>query len=163
MTWSPPGTRFTDSPALCWPPAILGWLRPGGYLALLWGGPPWLGDERWQQALTATMERWRPRLPGQGPGEAAYQAARETRPDLQILADSGFDVIGRYSFAVTHIWTADELAGFLASTAALSAAMLGDHAAEFNADLLAGLRASQPDGRFSQQAVDAYELARRPA
>jgi SAM-dependent methyltransferase len=142
--------------------AILGWLRPGGYLALLWGGAPWFGDAPWQQALAATMDRWRRRLPDQGPNTASFEAARGARPDRQILADAGFDFVGRYSFAVTQLWTADELAGFLASTAALSAAMLADHAAEFDAELRAALQASQPDGGFSQDTVIAYDLARRP-
>jgi SAM-dependent methyltransferase len=143
--------------------AIFGWLRPGGYVALLWGGAPWFGDEPWQRSLAATMERWRARLPGQGPGEDTYQAARKAHPDMKILADSGFDVIGHYSFAMTHVWTADELAGFFASTGALSAAMLGDYAAEFDADLRAALDASRSDGRFCQRTVVAYELARKPA
>jgi len=32
-------------------------LRPGGYLALAWGGSPWHGDSPWQLALTGLMER----------------------------------------------------------------------------------------------------------
>jgi hypothetical protein len=60
------------------------------------------------------------------------------------------------------VWTADTLAGFIASTSVLSAAALGEHAAEFDADLRRELARCEPDGRFRQHTEIAYELARRP-
>ncbi len=141
----------------------LGWLRPGGFLALLWGGTPTYGDAPWQRALAAVMQRWQRRPGAQARIPTSYAADREARPDLQILAEAGFELAGRYSVPCRHDWTADELAGFVASTSVLSPAALGEDAAEFDADLRRELAACQPDGRFSQHTEVAYELARRPA
>jgi SAM-dependent methyltransferase len=156
------GNAFHRLPRTVVARKILGWLRPGGFLALLWGGSPNDGDEPWQHALAATMQRWQDRPGAQARIPADYQADRDARPDPLILAGSGFDVVGRYAVAFRHAWTADELAGFVASTAVLSPAALGDRAAEFDADLRRELTARQPDGQFSQHSEVAYDLARRP-
>jgi len=37
---------------------VLLWLRPGGLLALVWGGSPWDGHAQWQQVLRAVMNHW---------------------------------------------------------------------------------------------------------
>ncbi len=37
---------------------VVAHLRPGGCMALLWGGTPWKGDRLWQRTLRATLERW---------------------------------------------------------------------------------------------------------
>jgi SAM-dependent methyltransferase len=143
--------------------AVAGCLRPGGFLALLWGGPPWLGDEPWQHALTATMQRWQHRPGADQRIPAGYAEARDARPDGEILTEAGFEIVGRYPFAVKRDWTLAEIAGFVASTSVLSAAALGELAPEFDADLRRELSASQPDGRFRQETEMAYDLARRPA
>ena len=139
---------------------IFGWLRPGGHLALVWGGSPWQGPAPWQRAMQAAMRRWQPadRIP---PG---YAEDRENRPDQSILADAGFELTGTYEFPVTHDWTLDTLAGFLSATSTHSPAALGDRAAAFEADLRATLRPAAPTApapTYPQQITFAYELARR--
>jgi SAM-dependent methyltransferase len=157
------GNAFHRLPRATVAGAVLGWLRPGGFLALLWGGSPWLGDEPWQQAMTATMARWQHR-PGAGERiPAGWAEARDARPDAEILAATGFEILGRHSFTVTHDWTAAEIAGFVASTSVLSAHALGEQAAVFDAELRRELSAVQPEGRFRQVMELAYDLARRPA
>lgn len=156
------GNAFHRLPRTAVARASLGWLRPGGYLALLWGGTPTHDDTPWQRALAAVMERWQHRPGAEARIPASYAADRNARPDLQILAEAGFELAGRHSVALSHDWTADELAGFVASTSVLSAAALGGDAAAFDADLRRELAACQPDGRFSQHTQVAYELARRP-
>jgi ubiquinone/menaquinone biosynthesis C-methylase UbiE len=37
---------------------LLGWLRPGGCVAVCWSDAPHLGGEEWQRALAATVDRW---------------------------------------------------------------------------------------------------------
>ncbi|MBO0830936.1 MAG: class I SAM-dependent methyltransferase, partial [Actinobacteria bacterium] len=156
------GNAFHRLPRAAVAAASLTWLRPGGFLALLWGGSPDLGDEPWQRALTATMRRWQNRPGAEERIPAGYQRARDTRPDAEILTEAGFEIVGRYSFTVSQAWTADDLAGYVASTSVLSAAALGEHAGEFDAELRRELSACQPDGVFRNQAVLAYDLARRP-
>ena len=157
------GNAFHRLPRATVAGAVLGWLRPGGFLALLWGGSPWFGAEPWQLTLTATMERWQQRLGADERIPAGYAKARDARPDAEILTQAGFEIVGRYSFIVTRDWTAAQIAGYVASTSVLSHQALGEHAAEFDADLRRQLRASRPDGRFRQETEMAYDLARRPA
>lgn len=142
---------------------VLQWLKPGGHLALLWGGSPNRGDTPWQQALQATMQRWQDRPGADERIPASYQADRSARPDLEILRSTGFDVVSRQEFPVTEVWTAAEIAGFVASTSVLSPAALCADAAAFDADLRRVLLSCEPDGRFRQDTTFACELARRPA
>jgi SAM-dependent methyltransferase len=138
------------------------WLRPGGFLALAWGGSPWEGDAPWQHALAEVMDRWRARAAAAGRVPAGYERARRERPDLVILTGAGFDAAGRYEFTVDHDWTPEALAGHLLSTAVLSPAALGGRVTEFAADLRRELLAVQGGGRFRQTMRFAYDLARRP-
>lgn len=127
------------------------WLRPGGFLAPAWGGSPWDGDEPWQQALGATMERWRPadRLP------ADYEESRRNTPDAAILEAAGFEVIGHYKFPTAHVWTPDSVVGFLHSTSVLSRQALGDQAKDFERDVRRVL-----SGELRQLINFGYDLAR---
>jgi SAM-dependent methyltransferase len=144
-------------------PRVLRWLKPGGHLALLWGGGPNLGGAPWQQALQATMQRWQDRPGADERIPASYEADRSARPDLEILRSAGFEIVSRRKFPVTQIWTADEIAGYVASTSVLSPAALGSDAAEFDADLRRALLSCEPDGQFRQDTTFECELARRPA
>jgi SAM-dependent methyltransferase len=139
----------------------VGWLRPGGYLALLWGGSPWDGPAPWQRAMLATMERWQARVGGRIP--ASYRETRRRRPDREILQDAGLQFAGRHPFPVTWEWTPEALAGFAYSTSVLSRAALGDRAAGFEEDLRREVLACEPAGVLRQAVEFAYDLARRPA
>jgi ubiquinone/menaquinone biosynthesis C-methylase UbiE len=143
--------------------SVLRWLKPGGFLALLWGGSPWDGDAPWQEALRSVMQRWQHRPGADQRVPTEYAAARRERPDLVVLREAGFTFVGRYEFGVRHCWTTDDIAGFIASTSVLSPAALGNDAPEFDAVLRRELIGCQPDGEFRQDAAFAFDLARRPA
>lgn len=157
------GNAFHRLPRAIVAGAVVRWLRPGGFVALLWGGSPWFGDQPWQRALAATMERWQHRPGADERIPAGYAEARIARPDADILTEAGLEIVGRYSFTADRDWTVPEIAGYVASTSVLSPQALGDQAAEFDADLRRELGAAQPDGRFRQETEMAYDLARRPA
>ena len=157
------GNAFHRLPRTVVARAIARWLRPGGYLALLWGGSPWFGNEAWQHALTTVMERWQHRPGADERIPAGYAEARDARTDAEILTEAGFEVVNRYTFVVKRDWTAAEIAGYVASTSVLSQHALGERTGEFDADLRRDLDAAQPDGRFRQETEMAYDLARRPA
>jgi SAM-dependent methyltransferase len=142
---------------------VLRWLKPGGHLALLWGGGPNRGDAPWQEALQATMQRWQDRPGADERIPASYEADRSARPDLEILRSAGFEIVTRREFPVTQVWTAAEIAGFVASTSVLSPAALDTDAAGFDADLRRTLLSCEPGGHFRQDTTFACELARRPA
>jgi len=139
------------------------WLRPGGFLALAWGGSPHEGEAPWQRAVAQVMDRWQTRVQAHGRVPAEYEQDRRERPDLVILRDAGFENAGRHQFAAVHDWTPEALAGYMLSTSVLSPVALGGQATEFAADLRRELLAVQPDGRFRQTITFACDLARRPA
>jgi len=142
---------------------ILGWLKPGGHLALCWSSGPWAGGEEWQRALAATVDTWMSALGAGDRVPAGWDLARQRRPDLRVLSDAGFEAAGRHEFAVQHRWTLAELAGYIRSTSVLPAAVLGDQADAFDADLAARLGPHGDGGVFTETVSFAYELARKPA
>jgi SAM-dependent methyltransferase len=139
------------------------WLRPGGHLALLWGGSPWSGDAPWQQILQVVMDRWQHRNGADERIPPGYDAARRARPDLDILAAAGFDITGSLQATIGRAWTIDEIVGYLASTSVLSPAALGDDADEFDTDLRDALRPCERDGVLRQDITFSCELARVPS
>ena len=141
---------------------ILGWLRPGGHLALCWTSQPWGGEQGWQQALDAVLERWKTALGAGDRIPAGWAEVRARTPDSTVVSDAGFEPAGSFEFTVEHRWTVPELAGLVRSTSFLSAAVLGDQAAAFDADLAASLGPQGEDGVVTETVSFIYELARRP-
>jgi SAM-dependent methyltransferase len=142
------------------------WLRPGGHLALVWGGSPFLGDAPWQRALHALMERWQRRALAHTGGNArvpdGWELARASRPDQEVLAGAGFELAGRFEFPTERDWTPEELCGFLLATAGLTRPALGSLKPEFEREVLAEMGAFASDGRLHQAESFAYELGFRP-
>ena len=95
---------------------------------------------------------------------AGWDLRRQRRPDLQVLSAAGFEAAGRRQFAAGHRWSLAEIAGFVRSTSVLPAAVLGDQAAAFDADLAAALGPYRDgDGCFAETVSFAYDLGRKPA
>ena len=145
--------------------SVLRWLEPGGWLALIWGGSPWDGDQPWQMAMNGFMARWRERVAALGGDRipAGYEQARQARPDPEILRAAGFEVTDTETFRHEHEWTPDSIAGYLASTSVLSAAALGELAPDFDADLRRELAPWSVPGGLRQVVRYECELARRPS
>ncbi|MGH3160165.1 MAG: class I SAM-dependent methyltransferase [Streptosporangiaceae bacterium] len=137
------------------------WLRPGRYLALLWGDGPYTGEAPWQRAAREVMRRWRSRV-GDDRVPAGYDQDRAERPDLSVLREAGFGPAGRFEFAAGRDWSAGEVAGYVFATSVLTRAVLGERAGDFEAELREEMTAAEPSGRFRQTITFAYELARRP-
>lgn len=134
------------------------WLRPGGYLALLWGGSPWDGDAPWQQTLQVVMQRWQRRNGVDERIPPGYDAARRARPDLELLTAAGFETEASFRATVGRAWTPDEIAGYLASTSVLSRTALGNDADDFDAELREALRSCARDGPLWQNLTFSCEL-----
>jgi SAM-dependent methyltransferase len=161
------GNAFHRLPRQAVAARALDWLRPGGCLALAWGGSPWNGDSPWQRTLAGLMQRWQARAQAETgdhdripPG---YDEARVAAPDLAVLGAAGFELVGRWEFAVPQDWSLDEIAGFMRSTSVLSPRALGPLAPAFEQDLRHELAGHTVGGRLPQLITFAYELARRPA
>jgi ubiquinone/menaquinone biosynthesis C-methylase UbiE len=139
----------------------LRWLRPGGHLALLWGGAPWPGEESWQRVLANALDRWMTRLDAHDRLPAGYEHERHQRPDVVVLQEAGFELVGSFEFPAMHEWTIQALIGFVYSTSILPRRVVGELADEFEEDLLTELGACQATGPLSQTITFAYDLARR--
>ena len=127
---------------------LLGWLRPGGHLALCWSATPWTGGQDWQRALEATLDRWRTTLGAQQRIPAGWEQVRQRRPDAQVLSDAGFELAGQPR---VHRRPPLEPGGdrrIVRSTSFLPATVLGGQAAAFDADLAATLGPHSTRGAF---------------
>jgi ubiquinone/menaquinone biosynthesis C-methylase UbiE len=143
---------------------ILRWLEPGGHLALCWSSSPWTaGGTEWQRALVGVLDKWRARLGAEERVPEGWDAARRERPDVRVLADAGFEVVGRQEFSREHRWSLLELGGLVRSTSFLPASVLGEQAAAFDADLADALRPYADGGVYAETVSFAYELARKPS
>jgi len=138
------------------------WLKPGGCLVLCWSTSPWAGPRTWQHALADVLRTWQDALGAAGRIPPGWDQARQQDPDRAVLSRAGFTAVERHEFAVEHRWTIRELAGHIRSTSFLPDSVLGDRAAEFDADLLAELSPYAADGGLADPVGFAYELARRP-
>jgi SAM-dependent methyltransferase len=141
---------------------IHGWLQPGGQVAVCWSSSPWIGEARWQLALAATLDDWKAALGAGDRIPAGWDLARLRRPDSRVLSDAGFELAGARQFPIEHRWTLPELAGFIRSTSFLPAAVLGDQAGAFDADLAARVGPHGEAGTFTETASFFYELAQKP-
>jgi ubiquinone/menaquinone biosynthesis C-methylase UbiE len=146
--------------------AARGWLRPGGFFALLWGGTPnvppgsvGLLEAEWQVVLAELMKKWMSAL-GEERVPSTFQAALEAASNESILEAAGFEVLGHWDFLEPYEWSVETLVGYLYSTSVLSRSFVGERSAEFEADVRDALLAAAPSGVFRQDLSFGYELAR---
>ena len=138
------------------------WLSPGGHLALLWSGVPWLGTAEWHGVFADVIWRW---TRATGAADRIPPALEETLSEASntsVLASAGFTIVGRFDFWVAHEWSVESLAGFMYSTSFLSREALGPQRQAFEDDLRERLLAVEPRGIFCEDISFSYELAQRP-
>ena len=140
----------------------MGWLRSGGHLALLWSSTPLEGTDPWQESFATIVVRWMERAGTSDRVPADLEEHLAQLPHTAVLEEAGFVVVGKYDFPHIHDWTVAALIGFVYSTSLLPRSLLGDRAAEFEADVHEGLLAIEPSGIFRDRASFAYDLAYRP-
>jgi SAM-dependent methyltransferase len=142
---------------------LLGWLSPGGCVALCWSDAPQSGKEEWQRAFADLLGKWRRMLGAEHRIPANWEDPQRRRPDHQVLSEAGFELAGRWDLTVEHRWSLPELAGWIRSTSFLPAPVLADQGTAFDTDL-AGTLGPFADGGTVHQAVGfVCELGRRPA
>jgi SAM-dependent methyltransferase len=142
---------------------VYDWLEPGGFLALCWTSGPGEGPLDWQAAYGRLLASWQEALGGGDRVPATWKPAREARPDLEVLAEAGFEVIGKFEFLVPHRWTPSELAGFARSLSTVPAAAVAAQSAAFDHSFAAELGPFLVDGHVTQTVSFAYDLLRKPA
>jgi len=141
---------------------VLGWLQPGGFLALCWSSGTQAGPEDWQLAFGDLLRRWQEALGADGRVPANWQQPQRELPDTEVLAGAGFGTAGRFEFNTPHEWTVPELAGYVRSLSILPPSVLGNRGVDFDAELAAALAPHALDGRLTETVSYVYELARKP-
>jgi SAM-dependent methyltransferase len=139
----------------------LGWLKPGGSLATLGCESFASGKAPWR-AVIRDVARAFVGEPAQrlgAPDVSFDQAIEDDENDLRI---AGFSRVESHIFAVTRVWTLDELLGNLRSTSVLSRHALGKRHAAFERGLAQMLLAFDPSGRYAEDVRCGYALARTP-
>jgi len=134
------------------------WLRPGGFLALLWTSVL-TGSSQWQLTLDGCVRDWVKRLDTADRVPATWASDIERLPHSTVLTQAGFELVGRYEFTSSHDWSLAELIGLLYSTSYFPRSALGDHVEEFETDLAARLSTVEPSGVFREAISSAYDLA----
>jgi SAM-dependent methyltransferase len=158
------GNAFHRLPRAAVAASTLRWLRPGGFLALLYSGENvWLGEAPWQQAMAGVVDHWMTRSGGSDRIPPGYAQDRRERPDRVVLREAGFELAGEHRFPTEHAWTIETLTGLVFSTSVLSRAALGGHAGDFAADLRRELSGYETAGGLPETIGFVYELARHPA
>lgn len=157
------GNAFHRLPRAAVAASTFRWLRPGRFLTLLYSGMnPWEGAAPWQRAMASVVEHWRSKAADGDRIPPGYERDRQERPDLAVLQQAGFEVIGTYHFPTVYAWTVETLTGYCFSTSILSRAALGGGAQGFEADLRRELGPFAPAGAMRETIGFNYMLARRP-
>ncbi|MGH6956830.1 MAG: class I SAM-dependent methyltransferase [Caulobacteraceae bacterium] len=117
----------------------LGWLRPGGCIALPGCDGVLGGREAWQRAVTQVARQWMARAFPGGVAPSRSGAAPGPENDEQVLRDAGFEAVASHAFAEPHAWTFEAVAGYLRSTSVCSGKALGDDAGRFDSEIKAAL------------------------
>jgi len=138
------------------------WLRPAGHLALVWSSGTQSGPADWQRVVNDCANEWADRLGASDRVPSNWQSDIDARPHATVLAEAGFEVLGRQEFTATHERSVADIAGFLYSTSLLPRSVLGDHITEFEQDLATRLHEIEPSGTFQEEVSAAYDLARSP-
>jgi SAM-dependent methyltransferase len=156
------GNAFHRLPRRLLATKAFGWLCPGGFLALLWGGSPWQEGEIWQQAVSATCEHWKDAVGARDRVPASWEQERSAQPDVEVLREAGFEAVRRLTAPVTLEWTLASLVGYLYSTSVLPRTVLGHRSHEFEEDLRRRLAEVAGTGPYRQETDFACDLLRRP-
>lgn len=135
------------------------WLRPGGFLALLWTSNFLEGSSQWQLTLDRCVRDWVKRLDTADRVPATWASDIERLPHATVLAHAGFEIVGRYEFTSSHDWSLAGLIGLLYSTSYFPRSALGDHVEEFETDLATRLNSVESSGVFRETIRSVYDLA----
>lgn len=134
---------------------VLGWLVPGGHLAVANSSSIWSGTAKWQPLVIDVLRRWSPKRP------APLKPAEKSVSYVEVLRTAGYQHVERHEFDIPHKWTLDELIGYLHSTSIASLSALGDSVEEFEAEVRQTLLSYDPSGHYSETMRFDYTLGRR--
>jgi hypothetical protein len=114
----------------------------------------WEMVAEWQSVAVPLLRKWLGERRRAGNGTYAV-----TKKHQDYLEPAGVHLETR-EYHVRHDWTAEEIIGYLYSTSFANPELFGDHLAEFEVELRAGLAALSPEDRFPEE-LDFYLMLAR--
>jgi SAM-dependent methyltransferase len=138
-----------------------GLLRPGGHLATLGLDGRFEGESEWQATLREVSDVYRALAFPNGWAEVLPGERNGTEARIETFRRAGFTDVEEHILDVPHVWTFDEIAGYLESTSTCSRRALGVHFEPFIAELRTRLMGSGAE-TFSETIRWGYTLARKP-
>ena len=137
----------------------LGWLKPGGWLSLVWQDHLWHSDELWARTVVDVVNRWT----GKKLLTKMEEAAAQSRdPFEDYLSSSKFESVERKLFEVKHSWSMESLLGFLRSTSFASRAALAEDSVHLETDLRRELARCNPSGVYDRIITFGFIAGQRP-
>lgn len=133
-------------------------LPPDGAIALFEDDHPRTAENQWLIAMAEVGRRF-------GSQEAQHRAARlksDYRTHVSYLFESPFAHVERVGVYVKRPISTDDIVGRAFSLSMLSKEKLGERAGDFERDLRAALGELSPEGKFTEIAELAAQVARRP-
>lgn len=134
-----------------------GWLAPGRCLATMGANSIFQSEAPWHAVVCDTMRAWT----GGWAGPKTREEARKFWTHDALILAGGFADVTSHEFLVPHVWTVDEVVGYMDATSGASRRRLGEKADACHADLRRALLAWDSRGEYPDTLWFAYTLARR--
>lgn len=110
----------------------------------------------WHRVVCDVMRKYT----GGWAGPKSRAEARKFWTHDALLLAGGFADVTSHEFLVPHVWTTDEIVGYLDATSGASRRMLGANADACHAELRKALLDFDPGGEYSDTLWFAYTLAK---
>ena len=135
------------------------WLKPGGWITLLWQDHLWHTDEHWARTMVDIINRWtRKKLLTR----QEMVAAQSKDPFENYLSSNKFDSIEEKLFEVNYQWSIESIIGILRSTSFASHAALAGYFTNLETELRRELPRCNPSGEYDQTITFGFIVGHRP-
>jgi len=138
------------------------WLRPGGCLATLGTFSALSGREAWQRIVVQVVHRWTSGKRRTSDGQPLRKPEGSLEHNERVLRESGFTEVATHRFPRVHVWSLEDIVGYLYSTSAASRSLLGKDVDAFEVDLRAALLAHDSSGTYQEDPQWSYTFGRKP-
>lgn len=136
-----------------------GWLKRGGWIAVLWQDHLWHSSKLWARTVVDIINRFTGRKLSTRQEELA---ARCRDPFENYLISNSFDSIEQKLFEINFEWSMESLIGFLRSTSFASHATLAENFENFEVELRRELPICNPSGVYDEIITFGFIVGRRP-
>ncbi len=132
------------------------WLAPGGSFVTLGLNTVFQSEAPWHRVVCDVMRPW---TGGWAGPKTRTEARKFWTHDADLLA-GGFAAVSSHEFLVPHVWTVDDIVGYMDATAGASRRKLGPNTEACHTALRRALLEFDSRGEYADTLWFAYTLAR---